>query len=512
MPHDLSELITDNDDSDKSSDSDQEYKINRVPERNLKPSANAVSVKNVKLDDVIKEINENLENDRDVDLSKYPPLYIVNFRGVHFFRNFFDKAKRKLVRKQIIETGFHESIYSAAIYELAGLAVGESIDTEEKKSKIQKAREDIKKVFKKLESADNKSKAWYGEKKVHTKLIYQHYQRYVNTYEEFRAESLKKEHSCYKEFPSTNNPYVSTADEAKHAVTYALGFKSTIAQGALRPSYQEDGSLKHPKVGYVQVILQKLGSFARYKPLMLSSLHASNIISIKYRTLNERETTFKGAISAKHIVSTAIMRFPAWNKDYNKKFHPVKYGITNNGGSYTKMKSAFKNAASAENKISLGTTKLVDNLVTFYADSLQKKAESIVADLGGYLVYLDLDGTLRKQLPSTFSVSDTRRKDGDDVHEFLEYNLEKFISKDDSATDSEEEFPAVKKSDKKAVVHQKEEKKEKDGKDNKDEKDEKKSSSIVVQSPAKFVANKSTNPQRGEEKSHDPSSRFYKGR
>ncbi len=148
--------------------------------------------------------------------------------------------------------------------------MGDSIDSREKIIRIRQAQRKLSKGFTTLASRPAQERSWWGKKRTHEKLLYQHYQRFVNTYSEFRTENKEKKHECYSVMPSTENPYVSTADEARHAVLYALGAKADSSHGTLRPGYTPNGRAKHPKVGDVHIIIHKLQNLATQQPLCLS--------------------------------------------------------------------------------------------------------------------------------------------------------------------------------------------------------------------------------------------------
>lgn len=449
----LEELRGNPGDSDFSSDSDQEKQANidsdnpsdgkkEVKERKLSRILQEIKEKlkkniNVDLslypseymrdyqDIIIKHINNKVEKGEVIDLSKYPPLYVVNYRGVHFFKQFFNQPKRRDLRNKIRKNQFKQGIYSPAVYQLAGLTLGEPIDTLEKKKKINKAKKILSREFEVLGKTVPKESAWWSQKK-HDSYLHQHYHRYVNSYEKFREESESGDHDCYTLLSSTANPYISTADGPRHAILYALGMKSDITKGSLRPVYILDGDqkylgrAKHPKTGYVQIIFYRIEQIQQKDPLFLSVLHASNKIDIKDRLLNERETTFKGWIGHKRVVHSQLIRFPSFNVGYHPVFHLKKYGLTTKA-SFTRYRNSIIGGKS-------GNTKLVEVLTGHYAAQLQTKAEELAQKKSGIIVYLGLDGKLMANLPTTQDIRDTRRLDSDDLFESFEDNLSHFES------------------------------------------------------------------------------------
>lgn len=391
----IHELLHHGDTSEESSDSEQHEDLAFQNQWKFERTEGDKS----RLKEIIVEINTKIANKEPIDLNEYPPLFIVHYRGVHFFKQYLNQGKRREIRNLIKNDDFKSGIYSPAVYELAGLAIGEAIDTKEKKKRIRKAVKTLNESFEEF-SEKPAEIAWWGTDMQHEKLIHQHYQRYVNNYAEFREESKNKTFNAYKNLSSTANPYISTADQAKHAVLYALGGKAKASQGCLRPGYIESKP-KHPKVGYVQIIFHKLTSLTRNKPMFLSVLHASKKIDIKDRLLNERETTFKTSIAKKHIVHTQVVRFPAFNVDYNQDYHSSKYGITQKS-SY----SRYKNVLSKNEK----NTTLLEKIADHYALQLTNKAYQIANKQKGFIVYIGLDGRLTHILPTTLDIRDTRKK------------------------------------------------------------------------------------------------------
>eukprot|EP00759_Apiculatamorpha_spiralis_P011001 PhF_6_TR18370/c0_g1_i1/m.27006 len=58
-------------------------------------------VKKEGIDEILERLNKALDNDEEVDLAQYPPLFVVSFRGVHFNTQFFNQQQRRLERKKI---------------------------------------------------------------------------------------------------------------------------------------------------------------------------------------------------------------------------------------------------------------------------------------------------------------------------------------------------------------------------------------------------------------------------
>jgi hypothetical protein len=356
--------------------------------------------------DTIKKINEKLLKEEFVKVEEYPKLFVVHFRGIHFFESFFNQDQRRTYRDKIKSKKIEEDINSPAVHELSDVPLGEEINNTVK----QKTQKQIYSELLSLKSIVPSEAFWVqGNHRDHDNLLYQHYHRYVNNYESFRSESVTKNHECYKQLKSTKNPYVSTTDNAVHAVYYALGGKTTTAQSALRPKYDAELRAKHPKVGYVQVIIHSIEDIVAQQPIFLSSLHASKSIDIKCRTLNERETTFLSFIPASNVIDSIIVRFPSFKGDY-KSYYKDKYGIDKR--SY----NAFRKALSGD----VESTSLLGKLAEHYAEYLINVAQNAVIKLGGHLVHILLDGTLSLTPFSNFQISDTRSRNIDlDIYSSL---------------------------------------------------------------------------------------------
>ncbi|GEM_PF-3909519 len=434
------DLIGDEAGSDYSSDSDQEGQefpqLASIAERNVQP--------------FIDDINQRLREDRPIDLTQYPPLYIIHYRGVHYFQSFFPEAESRRARRHRIRQGqFRESIYSPALYELAGLPLGAPIDSLGKKQRIRQAQATLRGGFASLVSSPADQKAWWGKKKSHEKLLHQHYQRFVNTYSDFCGESKEKKYACYQVMPSSKNPYVSTADEARHAVLYALGLKSEL-HGSLRPRYTPSGRPKHPKIGDVQIIAHRLQDIARQQPIPLSVLVAEGKIDIG-RELYERETTFKGWITAKHVIHTQQMRFPSFNIEFREAYHPHKYGIESKR-SFNANKKPICGRGREGQAQTIKT--LLETLAVHYTKQLDHRAQQWVASQGGgYIVYLGLDGRLHSNLFTTMDVRSARESKAlAGAESWFEYNLAKFQQLPaEDATDSDEEFPLLRRQPQQAI-------------------------------------------------------------
>jgi len=402
-----------------SSDAEQKA-ANRVAPRAIAPQDTA------KLGQIIAQINAKLDQGEQVDLTQYPPLFVVHYRGTHFFQQFSDHTQRHDLRQKIRAGNFKEGIYSPACYEVAGIPLGAPIDTPEKKRNMYEAIRLLSDQFETLTSSACNEPCWWGQSE-HETLLFQHYQRYVNTYEKFRVESADQSHDCYKVLDCTTNPYVSTADHPKHAIMYALGAKSDLQATPLRPGYDTSLQPKHPEVGHVQIIFHRLTSIAKTNPLPLSTLHASKKVAINTRILNERETTYRFAISSRHVEATCIARFPAMNVPYTKGFHDAVYGFSL--GSYTQFQTSLKNKSP--------NTTFVNRIAEALYPKLTAQAEKIASEKGGYVVYLGLDGRLSRHLPTTIEI--TRAKDPTSLYEEFRQNLKLYAH----SVPSSDEYPEL---------------------------------------------------------------------
>ncbi|CAF1678886.1 unnamed protein product, partial [Didymodactylos carnosus] len=81
-------------DSDYSSDSDQDP-------HDLEDIAGVPYIQAQSIRNKIDEINLLLQEGKQIDLLQYAPLYIVHYRGTHFFTQFFTQDKRRQVRNEI---------------------------------------------------------------------------------------------------------------------------------------------------------------------------------------------------------------------------------------------------------------------------------------------------------------------------------------------------------------------------------------------------------------------------
>jgi hypothetical protein len=382
-----------NNTSDVSSDSDQDTTLQYHPSYTETTTPDVLAPQSL-----IDAINRKIENGEPFDLSTLrKPLYVVHYRGVHYFRDFFPQDDRRASRNKIQEDQDPLPILSPAVYELLRKKFGTMIiDEELSESAIQQ----IQAALDDLYCTTPTSSFWAGKKREHLNLLFRYFQRYVNNYAEFREESRAKSHDCYRSLPFTKNPFVSTADEAKHAILYALGGKSALEHGSLRPVYQDEGRAKHPKVGYVQTILHELTDFIHQKPLMLSALHAANAIDIKDRTLNERETAFRGVIPERNIAKTNVIRYPSLNREHETSYHKPKYGLSKR--SYNLFSRNIVQTPKEQ-------TGLLDNLAEHYTQQLATQTAHAVNQRKGYLVYIGLDGRLQRTMPTKADISTARQ-------------------------------------------------------------------------------------------------------
>lgn len=392
----LNELFADpTDASEMSSDSDNDVP-SWVTEDTLKFSPSSIQ----ELDSIIKEINDKLVEGTPVDLSAYPPLFVVNFRGLEFFKSFYTQEKRREVRREIKEQQVN-TLYSPAVYELAGIGLGEPLDTAEKIARIKQAKRQLIAEVNQLD-VDKPTKGWWSAAPVFDRPLYAHYQRYVNNYESFRNESKYKYLPVFQTQSYSLTPYISTSDNAIHAIHYATGAKASAQHNPLRPSYYDTNGFaplraKHPVTGYVEVIVHELHELAGKKPLRLSMLHAAKKLHIDSRILNEMETAFIGRIGKRHIVHREAIRYPSFHKRYVPSYHSNRYGIYS-AQSYSRFKKLFStNPGTASSKC----TTLADKLAEHYAGKLAWIARKEVSQRKGFIVYITPEGLLTRNMFKT---------------------------------------------------------------------------------------------------------------
>lgn len=376
------------------------------------------------LHSIIDEINTRLKEGKPIELAEYPPLFVVHFRGTHFFKQFFTSKRRRSIGHRIQAGHFKKNIYSPAVYELAHLKLGAPINTPEKKQRIYQAIKVLQKGLNELDTNKPSKPAYYSQNHfTHETLLLENYQRYINNYEEWRDESKKRKHECHEKSPSESNFYISTTDSAEHAVKYALGGKTSSAT-ALRPCYKsiyrQPNCARHARVGYVQIFFHTLRSIKRNQPLCVRALHQSEKIQIKDRLLNEEEITFKSWMAAKHIVHSEVARFPSFNRKYNSDYHTAQYGLTEKD--YKKYQKQLKKGE--------GSTDLLDKLAKHYAKRLEETAKRLAAKEGGYIVYVNRKGFLEEEKDgisgfdkhaSFANYQPARGEDSDSEADFNEY-------------------------------------------------------------------------------------------
>lgn len=347
------------------------------------------------LDTTINTINNKLLAGQPVDLAAFPPLFVVNYRGIEFFELFYTQEARRQARRQIRE-GQTDTFYASSAYQLAGLRMGEPLDTPEKIERIKRAK---KQVIADMESLNRpeRTHGWWGAAPAFDSPLYAHYQRYVNSYESFRRESEGRAHSVFQSLHFSATPYISTSDQAIHAVHYATGAKASAIHRPLRPSYYDDNGLaplraKHPVTGYVEVIFHELHEIARKKPLRLTMLHAAAKISIDTRILHEMETTFIARIGKHHIVHREPVRYPSFHREYIPGYHKERYGIASKA-SYSRYRRLFARPPQKDD----ARTILPDVIAEHYAGKLEKIAKELAGRRRGYIVYITPEGLLSRK-------------------------------------------------------------------------------------------------------------------
>lgn len=368
--------------SDSSSDSDDDY-----------------SEKKIKF---LKELNNYKPSKNKKIKGKQ---YMVSFRGVTYMKSYYNQQDRRNHRRT---SQVGKQVYSSAVHDNAKVNFTAFDNKDDKK--LQESANKLNKHMQQLGIASSGTAYWDKTKtsRKFSRLLFMAYQRYVNSYKEFRQEGAKHYESGknvsyeLKNAPqkifalSSKSNFISTTNKSKHAEEYAYTLKlPTVGTGlntrseALRPNFRKKGAKKgkpkHPYLGKIYVIFSDVQSIKSKGVLYSKQLHAKEEVNIKYRILFEEEATYLTDIPGAYVIHEVKARVPSL-EEY-KIFFKDKYGLTEN--KFNKFKQNILNTKNDINQQVGAEEKLYKYLIKHQCKQLENFARKKAEELGGVLVSPD---------------------------------------------------------------------------------------------------------------------------
>lgn len=341
-----------------------------------------------------KEIRvHGIEN---IDWSKYPKLFIAQYRGIHFYRNIFSPEQRRAYRRT---SHLNRHTPSSASIELSGGTPATHQYTRE--SEIERSIARLRDWNVSLESIKNCEAYWPTSM---AKTIFETARDLVqNRYSNSMAGFLND----LKQNPGNNEvlkamqslgfkqvPYLSTSDKPEHALKYAFGQKSTeiLRKWRLRPRFTQAGVPKRPYPGKLNIFLFSASEYHKHDFNHVFSMNAGDRTRVGARIVSEREASTAGGIYQPCNFYEETLQVPSLSSKWTPEIEAA-YGLTQRKYTEYQQELAKTTPGTAERK--LVKNKIIDTVISHKEKQLLEIAHKEAIKRGGYLVYRGLgDGKI----------------------------------------------------------------------------------------------------------------------
>ena len=358
--------------------------------------------------------------------SEKKPAAIAHYRGIHFYKEHYNREARKSARVidhlqqlgEIPRTG----MFSCATHEVSSIPLvvcSANFHPEvltrilnEREANLTKANEQIIKEMSALQKAsDIGVKACLGtsrsSRSCYQSRFLEYVQRYVNSYEQLKKDMRKAKEiqlDCRQSQRTrekwdilhslnfTHLPFVSTSETLCWGLKYAygLGNLTTTSQPDkyLSPEYQRDGHPRFPYLGIIYATLHQLDELNNPNCTRLLDLFRENLIDFRSASpggnnksgyIRARERVFIGGVGSEHVYFSTVVRVPNFRHDY-RQFCKEKYGITKK--EYDKFKNNLSRfGAITQEQTMRNKSEFLRTVKNIIEHVMEKQIESIVANI-----------------------------------------------------------------------------------------------------------------------------------
>jgi len=266
---------------------------------------------------------------------------VAQTRGLHFSTSLWGAEQRRRFRREASDKDrpfHHKPLFSYAVYKHAQVEDFSDLSTYTQ-YKLEKSARLIQYNLRQLEGLSQLENEelpdWLKKSSITIRKFSsratQLQQLYSNNYEkyhQFLKWQVQKENCCF--ISTVANPYVSMCSiESSDAAQYAHGNKFYEGQDftRLRPQWNSELRAQHPHSGFIYASVHPLDDYvsdSHYVPAdnMLAKL------SISWRIVGERETSFNSWIKGGRVEYIMDARFPSFHHQEHPKIFEYKYGIS----------------------------------------------------------------------------------------------------------------------------------------------------------------------------------------
>lgn len=333
------------------------------------------------LDTIINTLNTELQTKTEttINWNDCPPLFIAQYRCVHYYTHFFDANQR---RDHTQTSHLGRLAPAVAVYQMSSLTPLQS----------QLARES--KLVKNAIELRGKFEQFYrsGPVVIHSKTYQSmgHYlqERMSNEYAQYQSDIKARKNWAYEildDLAAHGYPHYASSDLIDHALRYGYGLKKvgSLAHGILKPGYDQTGKPTHAILGKIFISLFTPLEMAALRTRHPAGMHNRAQITLRDTVIPERETDVAGGVDAGYVFYESCLSVPDFSGNWDDSCF-IYFGL--NREQFNSFKSRFHQTTNSSSRDTLAT-EIINVVKDHQEKQLLRIAQQEAQLRGGHLIY-----------------------------------------------------------------------------------------------------------------------------
>lgn len=202
---------------------------------------------------------------------------------------------------------------------------------------------------------------------------------------------------------------ISTSLSAREAFRFASAdnvASKKIARVRQHPHYDAKGKPHHRKLGVVIATLLSQEEYKKSDLIYVRQMYAQGKINLKYSYVHGQEVIVGGGITKNKLLLAQPIGVPDFTKAYQDKY-ALRYGFSKK--EFAEYKATFESLAADTIRRQIFEYELLQRLIKFNSEKLEKRVEKILTDQGIKRSYPDLNEGQFSETRKTFKMALDKR-------------------------------------------------------------------------------------------------------
>lgn len=369
----------------------------------------------------VDRLNQELKEGKtelEIDWAKYPRFFIVQYRGIHYYRHYFSKNQRADHRAT-----FHLNRIAPAGTTYFMADANPTKHQLARESVLASHRQTIVNTFKQL-SQTGPIQAYWDKKRVKFRNASDMMQqRMSNSYDGYMKDIVNPQNSTTKLLHEKNikkgYPHYATSDLPRDALKYTFGQKpiKSLKEWRLRPVFQENGKALHPYPGKIFMTIFTPLQMYLHDTNHVAGKHNRKHVSLTKYVAPERETNMPGGVKPEvsfYEELVIIPSFETYSEDYKEKYN-ISSDDFKGYKERIRLSWVHSNKNERDNLRKAVKNEIIEKIIEHKEEQLLKIAQQEAKQRGGYLIFCHTDGRYgidfeKIRLPSKKALSYTPRE------------------------------------------------------------------------------------------------------